>query len=392
MDPQKPQPALRSLSTYDPASLSNAICSLEKSSTNLDKIVLHCQEHYASGKGGGGGDSMRTISENGRYAEALKKTQEYALQGISALAYQMGEAAKALGEYMDVQIRELDVLGCEAEAAAQHFGLVTDIAGRTALMQNCTTVETKRTRKVVKVGAPPKESSRTDLKFDLNMYENVGVAPKPYVTTYTTANSQSQYHQSQHQQQQQRRTTSLGSSSVRSSASSLTLTPTGGMIPTIPEPPPQLSARRSLDAAASISTTMGHGLVKSSSQTSHRSLGRSSGHIADHSSGGGGWGGTGGDASDTASTIGRRMPREDASSRSLNEHHGGGGSGSDIRRSIGTESPGSQPQTPGKRAQLHAALSIKKNQGGPAGENTTAVAVDVNNSPYGFFNKFKRVG
>lgn len=83
----------------------------QRSHVNLGEIVSHFQDSYSP--------TNKLLSDKSRYTEVLKQLQQFAIQGLSALAYQMHLSATSLEKCLHVQTSELERMLVDSEIITQ---------------------------------------------------------------------------------------------------------------------------------------------------------------------------------------------------------------------------------------------------------------------------------
>src|SRR5947209_6820390 len=106
----QPPPPPTPINEYFESILPNALGPLAKSYKNLGDIASHCEQHSH--------DESTVLNPDRRtYDEALNSTTQYALKGLSALAYQLSVAGATLQECMESMKVELTRSVVEMEEA-----------------------------------------------------------------------------------------------------------------------------------------------------------------------------------------------------------------------------------------------------------------------------------
>ncbi|TPX32703.1 hypothetical protein SmJEL517_g04209 [Synchytrium microbalum] len=170
---QTPAPPVR-LQEYFDNILPAAVAPLAKSYKNLGDIALHCEQYSH--------DESTVLNQDRRaYDEALSSTSQYALKGLSALAYQLSVAGATLQECMDSMNAELGRSVVEMEESTQRFDMAQEAIGRKALGQyNYQTTTTTRKAKTAKVEAAAYVPRQATPVINLHALDSIGTQLQPF--------------------------------------------------------------------------------------------------------------------------------------------------------------------------------------------------------------------
>lgn len=108
---QSPPPPT-SINEYFDNLLPSSLTPLAKSYKNLGDIASYCEQYSHD-------ESTMLNADRRAYDEALTSTGQYALKGLSALAYQLSVAGATLQECMEAMNLELSRSVVEMEEATQ---------------------------------------------------------------------------------------------------------------------------------------------------------------------------------------------------------------------------------------------------------------------------------
>ncbi|KND04784.1 uncharacterized protein SPPG_00488 [Spizellomyces punctatus DAOM BR117] len=168
-EPTEPAP-LSPTNEYMQHILPDSLEAFLRSYENLHEIVAHTENLYH------GPDAI--THDRARFAETYGQTKGYAVQGVSALAYQLYTAAEKLKGFLELQARRVDKVGLETEAIDQRLKFAFEDLERRSLGQPMEKVY-RKSKKIVKIDAGlPKLPAQPALQLDLNAYDHVGVIPE----------------------------------------------------------------------------------------------------------------------------------------------------------------------------------------------------------------------
>ncbi|KAJ3188343.1 hypothetical protein HDU85_005494 [Gaertneriomyces sp. JEL0708] len=170
IDPE-PASATSEVDVYTHNVLPESLSAFLRSHDNLYEIVAHTEGLYH------GHDSI--ISDKARYSESYSQTQGYAVQGVSALAYQLHSAAQNLQKFLDLQAGMVDKLAFETESMTQKLNFAFEDVVSRSLGPPKEKVH-RRTKKIVKIeGVHPRLPCKPYFDMNLQGLDRIGIIPEP---------------------------------------------------------------------------------------------------------------------------------------------------------------------------------------------------------------------
>ncbi|KAI9009656.1 hypothetical protein BC832DRAFT_597205 [Gaertneriomyces semiglobifer] len=167
----EPASATSEVDVYTHNVLPESLSAFLRSHDNLYEIVAHTEGLYH------GHDSI--ISDKARYSESYSQTQGYAVQGVSALAYQLHSAAQNLQKFLDLQAGMVDKLAFETESMTQKLNFAFEDLVSRSLGPLKEKVH-RRTKKIVKIeGVHPRLPSKPYFDMNLQGLDRIGIIPEP---------------------------------------------------------------------------------------------------------------------------------------------------------------------------------------------------------------------
>ncbi|KAJ3104457.1 hypothetical protein HDU97_009242 [Phlyctochytrium planicorne] len=106
--------------------LNESLNQLLKNHNNLRNIALHCESLWSTP------DSVKALSNPATYQENIKAASTYAVQGLSALVYQVNQAVQALNSSLESQGRSVDDLIQTTQSVTERFNSSTYLVGKSA--------------------------------------------------------------------------------------------------------------------------------------------------------------------------------------------------------------------------------------------------------------------